>query len=194
LWRTPPGSRTRSTLGVQPQVRIPALKRPLAEDPDLLVQAAAQPGDLVLAQVVQAHLLDQPVDLAGRDAVDVGLLDDRDQGLLGPPAWLEERREVAASAQLGDGQLDRADPGAPLARAVAVAVGGPLWRALAELGADLGADVGLHELACHPGNALQQHIGVLVLEQLVGKLGSGHPDPLGHRGVSFVDPWTDRRS
>jgi hypothetical protein len=34
------------------------------EDPDLLVQATAQSGDLVLAQVVQAHLLDQPVDLA----------------------------------------------------------------------------------------------------------------------------------
>ena len=77
-------------LGVQPQVRVGALQGPLAEDPDLLVQAAAQPGDLVLAQVVQAHLLHQPVDLAGRDAVDVGLLDHRDQGLLGPPARLQE--------------------------------------------------------------------------------------------------------
>jgi hypothetical protein len=28
-------------LGVQPQVRVGALQRPLAEDPDLLVQAAA---------------------------------------------------------------------------------------------------------------------------------------------------------
>src|SRR4029450_2810587 len=41
------------------------------EDPDLLVQAAAPPGDLVLAQVVQAQLLDQPVDLAGPHPVDV---------------------------------------------------------------------------------------------------------------------------
>jgi hypothetical protein len=69
-------------LGVQPQVRVGALQRPLAKDTDLLVQAAAQPRHPVLAQVVQAHLLDQPVDLAGGHAVDVGLLHHRDQGLL----------------------------------------------------------------------------------------------------------------
>jgi hypothetical protein len=61
--------------------------------------------------------------------------------------------------------------------------GGPLQAALAELGADLRADVGLHQLACHPGHALPQHVGVLIGQQLVGKLGSGHPGPLGHRGV-----------
>jgi len=60
-------------------------------------------------------------------------------------------------------------------------VGGPLQAALAELGADLGANVDLHQLVCHPGHAGQQHVGVLVLEELVGKLGSGHPGPLGHR-------------
>jgi hypothetical protein len=68
---------------------------------------------LVLAQVVQAQLLHQPVHLPGRDAVDAGLLDHRHQGLLGAPAWLQKRWEVAALAQLGDGQLDRADPGVP---------------------------------------------------------------------------------
>jgi hypothetical protein len=36
---------------------------------------------------------------------------------------------------------------------------------------------------------------VLVLEELVGKLGSGHPGPLGHRGVSLRrSAGTDRRS
>jgi hypothetical protein len=182
-------------LGVQPQVRVGAFQGPLAEDADLLIQAAAQPGDLVLGHALQAHLLDQPVDLAGRNPIDIGLLDDRDQGLLGAPARLQERREVAALAQLGDGQLDRADPGVPLAGAVAVAVGGPLQAALAELGADLVADLGVHELAGHPGHAGQQHVGVLVMEELVGKLGSGHPGPLGHRGVlpsSILR--TDRRS
>jgi hypothetical protein len=58
--------------------------------------------------------------------------------------------------------------------------------ALAQLGTDLGADVGFHELACHPGHALAQHVGVLVLQELVGELGSGHPVAFGHRGVSFV--------
>jgi len=39
-------------------------------------------------------VLDDAVDPARGDAVDVGLLDDRDQRLLGAPAWLEKAREV----------------------------------------------------------------------------------------------------
>jgi hypothetical protein len=131
------------------------------------------------------ELGDQPVDLAGGDAVDVGLLHDGDQRLLGAPAGLEERGEVRPGPQLWDGQLDRADPGIPLARAVAVALGEPVGAALAELGADLGGDLGLHQLLGHPGHALADHVGVLVGHELVGKLGSGHPWPLGHRGVSL---------
>ena len=88
-------------LGVQPQVRVGALQGPLTEHPDLLVQAAAQPRHLVLGQVVQAQLLDQPVDLAGGHPVDVGLLHDGDQGLFGPPARLQEAGEVGALAQPG---------------------------------------------------------------------------------------------
>jgi hypothetical protein len=80
-------------LGVQPQIRVGALKGSLAEYGDLFVQAAAQPADGVLAHRLQPQLLDQPVDLAGRDAVDIGLLDHRDQGLLSPPARLQERRK-----------------------------------------------------------------------------------------------------
>ena len=91
-------------LGVHPQVGVGPLQGPLPEDADLLVQAAAQPGDLVLTQLVQARLLHQPVDLAGGDPVDIGLLDDGDQGLLGAAARLQKRREVAARAELGDGQ------------------------------------------------------------------------------------------
>jgi len=144
--------------------------------------------------VVQAQLLDQPVDLSGRHAVHVGLLDDRDQGLLSSPAGLEEAGEVGALAQLGDGQLDLTDPGVPSPRAIPIAMRGPLRAALAEFSADLATELGLHELGGHPGHALAQHVGVLVLEELVGELGSGHPVAFGHRGVSFVDPWTDRRS
>jgi hypothetical protein len=73
-------------LGVQPQLRVGTLQGPLPEHLDLLVQAAAQPGDLVLGHALQAELGDQPVDLAGGDAVDIGLLHDRDQRLLGAPA------------------------------------------------------------------------------------------------------------
>jgi hypothetical protein len=45
-----------------------------------------------------------------------------------------------------------------------------------------------------PGHAVVQHISVLIRHELVDQLSSGHPVALGHRGVSFVDPWTDRRS
>jgi len=155
----------------------------------LFVQATAQPGDLVLAHVVQAELFDQPVDLAGGDPVDIGLLHHRDQGLLSPPARLQEAREVAALAQLGDGQFDLADPGVPSPWAISVAVGEAVRGALTELGADPCGDVALHELSGHPGHRLAEHVSVLVGQQLVGKLGSSHPGPLGHRGASFVDPW-----
>jgi hypothetical protein len=42
-------------------------------------------------------------------------------------------------------------------------------------------------------------VGRMSVAELVGKVladqvGGGHPVALGHRGVSFVDPWTDRRS
>ena len=182
-------------LGVQPQIRIGALQGPLTEHPDLLVQPTAQPRHLILAQLVQAHLLHQPVDLAGGHPVDIRLLDHRDQRLLGAPTRLKKRREVAALAQPGDGQLDAADPGVPLAGPVAVAVGHPVGRALTQLGPDLSADVGLHELGGHPGHRLAQHVSVLARQQLVGKLGSGHPGPLGHRGVSLRrSAGTDRRS
>jgi hypothetical protein len=88
-------------LGVQPQLRVGARKGSLAEYGDRFVQAAAQPADGVLAHRLQPQLLDQPVDLAGRDAVDPGLLHDRDQRLLGPPARLQNARELRPGPQLG---------------------------------------------------------------------------------------------
>ena len=57
--------------------------------------------------------LDEIVDRARRDALDVGLLDHRGQRLLGHPARLEEAGEVAALAQLRDTQLNRAGAGLP---------------------------------------------------------------------------------
>ena len=65
-------------------------------------------------------------------------------------------------------------------------MGEPFGGALTQLGADPCGDIGFHELACHPGHRLAEHISVLIDEQLVGQLGSGHPGPLGHRGASFV--------
>lgn len=109
-------------LGVQPHVRVGALQRPLPERRDLLVQAPAQPADLVLAHA-HAELLDHPVDLPGADAVDIGLLHDRDQRLLGTPARLQEARKVRrARPQLRDLQLQLTDARVPAALAIAVAL------------------------------------------------------------------------
>ena len=108
-------------LAVEPHVGVAALQRPFAERLDLLVQAAAQPRDLVLAHV-HAHLLDQPVDLAGGDAVDVGLLDDRDQRLLRAPARLQKAREIRALTQLRDPQLQLTRARRPRALPVPVAL------------------------------------------------------------------------
>ena len=91
--------------------------------------------DLALGDAAHAHGLDQVIDRAGRDALDVGLLDHRGQRLLGHPPRLQEAGEVAALAQLGDAQLDRAGPGLPVAVAVAVALHQPLGALLAMAGA-----------------------------------------------------------
>jgi hypothetical protein len=74
-------------LGIEPQVRVGALQRSLAERRHLLIKTRAQPGHLVLGHA-HPELLDDAVDLARRDAVDVGLLDDTDERLLGAPARL----------------------------------------------------------------------------------------------------------
>src|SRR3954447_7674895 len=92
-------------------------------------------------------VLDQPVDLAGRDAVDLGLLDDRDQRLLSPPARLEKAREIRALAQLGDPQLELARTRPPRALAVPVALRHPIAADLTQPGADLPRDLGLHDLS-----------------------------------------------
>jgi hypothetical protein len=117
-------------------------------------------------------------------AVDVGLLDDGDERALGAPARLEEAREVAAVAQLGDLELDLTGARVPAPGAVAVAVRRALGRALAVVGADLRRDLGVHELPAQPRHRLAHDVAVLVGHQVVDQLGSGHPPVLGHRGAS----------
>lgn len=85
-------------LGIEPEVGEPALRGSGAEGLDLLVELAADAGDLVLAHV-DAELGDQVVDLAGRDPVDVGLHDHAEQRLLGAFARLQEAREVALATR-----------------------------------------------------------------------------------------------
>ena len=117
--------------GVDPQIGPVAFDRAVEEGLDPLVDLLAQPADLALGDAAHAQRLDQVVDRARRDALDVGFLDHRGQRLLGHPARLQEAREVAALAQLRDAQLDRAGPRLPVAVAVAVALDQPLGALLA---------------------------------------------------------------
>src|SRR5438105_3020700 len=99
----------------------------------------AQRRDTVLGHAGDAQLLDQAVDLARGDAVDIGLEHDRHDRLLASPAGFEEAREVGRALALsGDQQLDLSDPRLPRPRAIAVAVRDALGAHLVKLGADLG--------------------------------------------------------
>jgi len=97
---------------------------PVAERGDLLVQVLGHRTDLGLRQLGDAEGLGELLDPAGGDAEQVGGGHHGDQGLLGPAAAFEEPvREVAALAQLGDGEFDGPCAGVPLAWAVSTAPG-----------------------------------------------------------------------
>jgi hypothetical protein len=69
-------------LGIEPQIGMGAFERALPEHADLLIERPAQRRDAVLGHAGDAQLLDQAVDLARGDAVDVGLEHDGDDRLL----------------------------------------------------------------------------------------------------------------
>lgn len=87
-------------LGVEPQVRVAALQRSVAERADSGVEPATQCRDAVAGHATDAELFDQAVELARGHAVDVGLHDHRHDRLLGSPARLQERGEVGLATAL----------------------------------------------------------------------------------------------
>ena len=179
---------------VQPHQHIGVgVQGPVAPGRHQLIQLGADPGDLGLGQAGDAHGLGDVLDPPGRDALDIALGHDRGQGPLGPPPRLQERGQVAALPDPRDLQVDRADPSVPIPGPVAVAVGGPLRVALAVLGTDLGADLGIHQrLSEHPHPfAREVDIGAVGLAQQLHQLHGGH----GHRGSPLdvlIEPFTSR--
>ena len=145
---------------------------------DLLVELLAEPADLALGDAVHPHGLNQIVDRAGRDALDIGLLHDRGERLLRHPARLEEAREIAALAQLGNAQLHRSGARLPIAVAVAVALRQTVGRAFAMGRAGAALNVQLHQALGGKADHLAQKIGVGGLFQ---KRLKGH-SLVGHRG------------
>ena len=97
------------------------------EGADLAVQVGADAADLALGDAaVGAQGPDQVVDLAGGDAVQIGLHDHREQGLIDPPAALQQAGEERPGPQLGDAQLQIPGRGRQHPGPVAVALGQPL--------------------------------------------------------------------
>jgi len=172
-------------LGVEPEVRVAAFERPLAEEAHLLVEARAETAHGAPAHADQAELGHEAFDLARAHAIDVRLLHDRDQRLLAAAARLQEAGEVGAAPQARDLQGDLAGPRLPGALAVAVPVRHALGALLMQVGADLPGDLGLHELAHEPGERLSENVGVLIAHELAYELVQTHAR-LGHRGAPLV--------
>ncbi len=145
---------------VDPEVRPVAFDRPVEEGLHPHIDVLAQPRDLALGDAAHSHRLDQIIHRARGDSLDVSLLDHRRQRLLRQPPRLQEEREVAPLAQLGDTQLHGAGPGLPVAIPVAVALGQPLGALLAVGRARALADLQLHQPLGAITNRLTQQIGV----------------------------------
>src|SRR3979490_2765770 len=162
--------------GIQPDIGPLALDRAAKEGLHPLVDLAAQARDLALGDALHPHRPPQIVGRAGRDALDVGFLDHGGQRLLGQAARLEESREVAATPQLRDAQLDRSRASLPIAVAVAVALVAPLRTALAVPGAAQGFALQLHQALRGKADHLAQEcrVGTLLQKRTKGDLVVGH--------------------
>ena len=146
----------------------------------LAVDLFTQPRHLALGDAGHAHRLDQVVDRARRDALDIGLLNDSRQGLLGHAPWLQKAGKVAAPAQLRNAQLDCAGSRLPIPVAVAIALGEALGTLLAIAGAGRGTDLQFHQPLGGKADHLAQQIGIRGLLQ---KAAQAH-HVVGHQGIS----------
>ena len=153
---------------IDPEVGVgTAVQGPVPELIDHAVQALGHDRDLRLGEVGDAQGLDQPLDSSGGNTGQVGLCDHGHQRPLRPPPWLQQPvREVAASAQLGNGQLDAARPSVPVPFAVAIARVAPLARTLTVLGAAELLSLGAHQLLHHRRQHLPKQVRLRLLQLL----------------------------
>src|SRR5208282_3502922 len=130
---------------VDPDISPVAFERTVKKGFDPLVDLPAQPADLALGDARAAHGLDEIVDGARRDALDIGLLNDRRERFFRHSARIEKAGKIRALAQLWDAQLDRAGSRLPVAVAISVALIDPLRRALPARRARERANLQLHQ-------------------------------------------------
>ena len=129
-----------------------------------------------------AHGFDQIIDRAGRDTLNIGLLDHRRERLLGHATRFQKRREVTALG-LRNAQLDRAGARLPDPVAIAVAVIDAVGAALPMGGAGQAFDFQLHRPLRGKTDHLAQQIGIRALLQQRAKAHHlvGHRRVLGSR-------------
>src|SRR5699024_3606810 len=119
-----------------------------------------------------AEGLHELVHAAGGDTGEVAVRDDRDQGRFGAFGPLEQPSgEVGAVAELGDGDVDRADAGVEVAMAVAVALRRTTSAGPAVLGADDRVRV--------RGEQGVDHVLQQAAHQIRGCLGQGFTEQAG---------------
>jgi hypothetical protein len=138
------------------------------------VELAADPAHLALADPgLDAQGGDEVVDLAGGDAVDTGLHDDRPDRPVDPAPRLEQGREERARPQLRDAQLDVAGLGAEEPAPAAVAVGRPLVGPLVPAGADRLGGLELDQLLEDELHRVAQDVLAAAGADRVEQLGQG---------------------
>ena len=153
----------------------------------MLVELLADAADVGLGDP-QPEPLDKLIDAPRRNAEHIGLLDDRQQRLLGPLPGLQKAREIAALPELGDLQLQLPRPGVPAPRPIPVAMRRPILRAtLTTAGADQLGHLELHHLRRDRLDGLTDHIGVLIEQHLPDDLLDRHPVSTGHAAPPFID-------
>jgi hypothetical protein len=180
--------------GVEEHIDEPGVvQRPVAERLQVPVELGADAADLALADAGRdTERLHEVVDLAGADAVHVGLHHHREQRPVDAAAALEQRREEAALTELGDlqlhvpsrrGQQPRAAP-VPLVRATL----GPLERRRADERGRLRLDQLLEDPLQRRTDGVG-HLAGLERGEQFGQVRLGE----GHRRFSFVIPAGTRR-
>ena len=164
--------------GVDPQVGPVPLDRPVEEGVDSLVDVFTQAAHLALGDAIHPQRLHQIIDRAGRDALDVSLLDHRSQRLLSHPARFQKAGEVASLPELGDAQLNGPGARLPVTLAVTIALNKPRGRLLAVASTRQAADFHLHQPLGSKGDHIAQNIGVRGLLDQRAQVHHG----IGHRG------------
>ena len=134
--------------GIEVDVGVAAaLKWPIKEGLHLLVDLLTNATHLRLGDAALGtqggH---QGINLAGGDAVDVGLHDHGEQGLIHPAAGLEDRGQETAGPQFGDQQVEIPHLGGEGAGPVAVAIPQALVGALMALSTKEGGNLQLDQL------------------------------------------------